>query len=191
MLALRDRLRKNAFAVLLCSRGAAMFLAGDEFGNTQFGNNNAYCQDNEVSWLDWGRLEQNQDLFRFVQQMIALRKAHPVLRAATGPAACGWPDVSLHNGEAWNGRMEGETRQIGVLFAGRNEENTADDLVLLAVNAYWEAREQQMPAAPEGLRWRLVLHTSCAEPFAPDLPFDGARFTLGPRSVAVVAAERR
>lgn len=191
VLALRDRLRKNAFAVLLCSRGAAMFLAGDEFGNTQFGNNNAYCQDNEVSWLDWGRLEQNQDLFRFVQQMIALRKAHPVLRAATGPAACGWPDVSLHNGEAWNGRMEGETRQIGVLFAGRNEENTADDLVLLAVNAYWEAREQQMPAAPEGLRWRLVLHTSCAEPFAPDLPFDGARFTLGPRSVAVVAAERR
>ena len=191
VLELRDRLRKNAFAVLLCSRGAAMFLAGDEFGNTQFGNNNAYCQDNEVSWLDWERLEQNQGLFRFVQQMIALRKVHPVLRDATSPTACGWPDVSLHNGEAWNGRMEGETRQIGVLFAGRNEENTADDLVLLAVNAHWEAREQQIPAAPEGLRWRLVLHTSCAEPFAPDIPFDGARFTLGPRSVAVVAAERR
>lgn len=63
---LRHRMMKNAFAVLLCSRGTPMFLAGDEFGNTQFGNNNAYCQDNEISWLDWTRKEKFQDVFDFV-----------------------------------------------------------------------------------------------------------------------------
>ena len=100
--ALRSRLRKNAFAVLLCSRGAAMFPAGDEFGNTQFGNNNPYCQDNEISWLDWDRLADHRDLFDFVRRMIALRRAHPVLRRATTPAECGWEDISLHNnGQAW------------------------------------------------------------------------------------------
>ena len=187
--ALRSRLRKNAFAVLLCSRGAAMFPAGDEFGNTQFGNNNPYCQDNEISWLDWNRLDTHRDLFEFVQGMIALRRAHPILRGATGPAACGWPDVSLHNGGAWNGWMDGETRQIGVLFAGKHPEGEGDDIVLLAINAHWERHDQHVPAAPEGMRWRLAVHTSCAQPLCPDTPFDGAVFTMGPRSVAVVIAE--
>lgn len=189
ILTLRDRLRKNAFAVLLCSRGAAMFLAGDEFGNTQFGNNNPYCQDNEISWLDWSRLETHRGLFTFVQRMIALRRAHPVLRAATKPALCGWPDVSLHNGAAWNSAIDQATRQIGLLFAGRNAADTADDLVLLAVNAHWEPHEQQLPPPPVGFRWRLVMHTLCSDPFQPDTPFDGSRFVVGPRSAAVVAAE--
>ena len=189
ILTLRDRLRKNAFAVLLCSRGAAMFLAGDEFGNTQFGNNNPYCQDNEISWLDWSRLETHCGLFTFVQRMIALRRAHPVLRAATKPALCGWPDVSLHNGAAWNSAIDQATRQIGLLFAGRNAADTADDLVLLAVNAHWEPHEQQLPPPPVGFRWRLVMHTLCSDPFQPDTPFDGSRFVIGPRSAAFVAAE--
>ena len=167
-----------------------MFLAGDEFGNTQYGNNNAYCQDNEISWLDWDRLAEHRDLFDFVRRMIALRRAHPVLRGATTPAECGWEDISLHNnGQAWDSGTDVETRQIGVLFAGKHPEGEGDDIVLLAINAHWEKHDQHVPAAPEGMRWRLAVHTSCAQPLCPDTSFDGAVFTMGPRSVAVVIAE--
>lgn len=186
---LRDRLRKNAFAVLLCSRGAAMFLAGDEFGNTQYGNNNSYCQDNEISWLDWTQLEANRDMFEYVRSLIAFRQEHPVLRGATVPAHCGWPDVSLHNlGHSWNDEVRDDTRQIGVLFSGRNADDTADDLVFIAVNAHWEPHEQQLPEPPAGMHWVLTLHTSAQNAFAPDIPFDGHKFNLDPRSVAVVTA---
>ena len=188
VLALRDRLIKNAFAVLLCSRGTPMFLAGDEFANTQFGNNNAYCQDNEISWLDWSRLERHQDLFHFVSQMIAFRKAHPIIRGETAPARCGWPSVSLHNGAAWNAKMDEQTRQIGVLFTGRNQDDTADDLILLAVNSHWEAHWQGLPELPSGLRWSLVLHTACPDPFAAGPLFSGNGLQMGPRSVAVFHA---
>ena len=187
---LRDRLRKNAFAVLLCSRGAAMFLAGDEFGNTQYGNNNSYCQDNEISWLDWTQLEANRDMFEYVRSLIAFRQEHPVLRGATVPAHCGWPDVSLHNlGHSWNDEVRDDTRQIGVLFSGRNADDTADDLVFIAVNAHWEPHEQQLPEPPAGMHWVLTLHTSAQNAFAPDIPFDGHKFNLGSRSVAVVTAK--
>ena len=113
----------------------------------------------------------------------------PVLRSANAPAACGWPDVSLHNGKAWDSWMGSETRQIGVLFAGRNADDTDDDLVLLVINAHWEPHAQQAPTPPAGKRWRLVMHTFCAQPFAPDTPFDGTQFVIGPRSVAILIAE--
>ena len=150
-----------------------MFFAGDEFCNTQFGNNNPYCQDNEISWLDWSRLENHQDLFHFVSQMIAFRKAHPIIRGETAPARCGWPSVSLHNGAAWNAKMDEQTRQIGVLFTGRNQDDTADDLILLAVNSHWEAHWQGLPELPSGLRWSLVLHTACHDHFAAGPLFSG------------------
>ncbi len=185
VLALRDRLRKNAMAVLLCSRGAAMFLAGDEFGNSQRGNNNAYCQDNEISWLDWEDLERNQDLFQFTKRMIAFRKAHPVLRGRTNPSHCGWADLSLHNGAAWNNTFAPDTLQIGILFAGRNQTDTADDIILLAVNAHWEPHWQQLPTPPEGRHWQLFAHTGAPDPFAADKGFHGSGLELAPRSVAV------
>lgn len=183
--ALRDRLRKNALTVLLCSRGAAMFLAGDEFGNSQNGNNNAYCQDNEISWLNWEQLERNREFFDFTRRLIALRKAHPVLRAATAPSHCGWKDLSLHNnGKAWNSEFLPETRQIGVLFAGRDAADENDDILLLALNMHWEPHTQQLPAPPQGFCWHLVLHTSEENPFAP-AGFNSVLLEMGPRSAAV------
>lgn len=189
ILALRSRLRKNAFAVLLSSRGAAMFLAGDEFANSQFGNNNAYCQDNLISWLNWSDLDTNADLFDFVRRMIAFRKAHPVLRGATAPAHAGWADVSLHCGEVWNDHITPDTRQIGILFTGRNEEDTADDFVLLAVNAHWEVHRQALPTLPTGFSWHLTMHTACDAPFAPDTSIEQGAFTVGARSVALLIGE--
>ena len=92
---LRRRLIKNAFAALLCSRGPAMFFAGDEFCNTQFGNNNAYCQDNIISWLDWSRLEEFKEIHDFVRHMIQFRKEHPILRKMTKPSSCQFPEISV------------------------------------------------------------------------------------------------
>ena len=123
---LRRRLIKNAFAALLCSRGPAMFFAGDEFCNTQFGNNNAYCQDNIISWLDWSRLEEFKEIHDFVRHMIQFRKEHPILRKMTKPSSCQFPEISVHNGTPFNASTDYKTKLIGIMYAGRNEEDTED-----------------------------------------------------------------
>ena len=134
---LRRRLIKNAFAALLCSRGPAMFFAGDEFCNTQFGNNNAYCQDNIISWLDWSRLEEFKEIHDFVRHMIQFRKEHPILRKMTKPSSCQFPEISVHNGTPFNASTDYKTKLIGIMYAGRNEEDTEDDIVFYCMNAYW------------------------------------------------------
>lgn len=160
VLKLRNRLRKNAFAILMCSRGSAMFLAGDEFCNTQFGNNNAYCQDNLVSWLDWTRKEQYNEMFEFCKFMIHFRKAHPILRGRSGPSGCGFPEVTVHNnGVAWNSECKPDTRTIGIMFAGRTEENIEDDIIYIGVNAFWEDQSVQLPKLPLGRKWRVIMNT--------------------------------
>ena len=130
---LRRRLIKNAFAALLCSRGPAMFFAGDEFCNTQFGNNNAYCQDNIISWLDWSRLEKFKEIHDFVRHMIQFRKEHPILRKMTKPSSCQFPEISVHNGTPFNASTDYKTKLIGIMYAGRNEEDTEDDIVFLSL----------------------------------------------------------
>lgn len=185
--ALRRRMQLNAFTVLLCSRGAVMFPAGDEFGNTQFGNNNPYCQDNEISWLDWTLLEKNQSLFHFVRKLIRFRSAHPVLRGRTAPAQCGWPDISCHHGTAWNEAADDNARQIGLLFCGRQEDpDVRDDFIFLAVNAHWEPHRQDLPFLPSGYQWRLFIHTANEDAFGPEASFDGNSMTVGPRSCAIL-----
>ncbi len=159
ILELRNRLRKNAFAVLMCSRGSAMFLAGDEFCNTQFGNNNAYCQDNIISWLDWNRKEEYSEMFEFCKYMIDLRKKHPILRGRSGPSGCGFPEVSIHNKTAWNSSCDADTRTIGIMFAGRTEGNREDDIIYIGINAFWEKEEVQLPNLPLGRKWRILMNT--------------------------------
>ena len=159
VLALRNRMRKNAFAVLMCSRGSAMFLAGDEFCNTQFGNNNAYCQDNIISWLDWTRKEKNREMFEFCKFMIALRKKHPILRGRSGPSGCGFPEVSVHNTKAWNSVCTPDTHTIGIMFAGRTEGNIEDDIIYIGINTFWENCDVQLPNLPLGRQWRVIMNT--------------------------------
>ena len=151
---LRRRLIKNAFAALLCSRGPAMFFAGDEFCNTQFGNNNAYCQDNIISWLDWSRLEEFKEIHDFVRHMIQFRKEHPILRKMTKPSSCQFPEISVHNGTPFNASTDYKTKLIGIMYAGRNEEDTEDDIVFYCMNAYWEPLVMQLPVLPNGKHWR-------------------------------------
>ena len=157
---LRHRLIKNAFATLLCSRGAAMFFAGDEFCNTQFGNNNAYCQDNEVSWLDWTRLEKYKEIHDFVRFMIKFRKEHPILRKNTKESEAGFPSVSIHNGCPGHSGTDHNTHMIGILFAGRNESDTKDDIIFFCMNSYWEPKILQLPEI-KNMKWKVVVNTNC------------------------------
>lgn len=167
---LRRRLIKNAFAALLCSRGPAMFFAGDEFCNTQFGNNNAYCQDNIISWLDWSRLEEFKEIHDFVRHMIQFRKEHPILRKMTKPSSCQFPEISVHNGTPFNASTDYKTKLIGIMYAGRNEEDTEDDIVFYCMNAYWEPLVMQLPVLPNGKHWHVDTNTNAEY-------FDGEDFT--------------
>ena len=166
---LRRRLIKNAFAALLCSRGPAMFFAGDEFCNTQFGNNNAYCQDNIISWLDWSRLEEFKEIHDFVRHMIQFRKEHPILRKMTKPSSCQFPEISVHNGTPFNASTDYKTKLIGIMYAGRNEEDTEDDIVFYCMNAYWEPLVMQLPVLPNGKHWHVDTNTNAEY-------FDGGDF---------------
>ena len=184
--ALRRRMVRNAFALLMCSRGTPMFLAGDEFGNTQFGNNNAYCQDNITSWLDWSLLEKNRGLFEFFRYMIRFRKAHRVLRANTNNGACGFPDVSFHGTAPWKEEFGGHDHYVGVMFAGWERES-GPQVVYVASNAYWCELEAELPQLPASMSWHLVVSTWQEEQGA--YLQRGNRFTIGPRSVLVFEAK--
>lgn len=182
---LRRRLIKNAFAALLCSRGPAMFFAGDEFCNTQFGNNNAYCQDNIISWLDWSRLEEFKEIHDFVRHMIQFRKEHPILRKMTKPSSCQFTEISVHNGTPFNASTDYKTKLIGIMYAGRNEEDTEDDIVFYCMNAYWEPLVMQLPVLPNGKHWHVDTNTNAEY-------FDGEDFTaktelLGVNTIRVPA----
>ena len=193
VLDLRFRLIRNACAVLLCSRGTPMFLAGDEFCNTQFGNNNPYCQDNEISWLDWNLLETNRDIYNFFKFMISFRKAHPVISRPTAPCSCDFPGISFHREQAWNQDYSYDDRIVGVMFAGKDNRDV-DDIVFIAINSYWEARYLELPGLPFYLHWTPVINTGAEHPsecICKDAGIHiptGGGVNLGPRSVIVLTA---
>jgi glycogen operon protein len=185
ILALRHKMMRNAFAVLMLSRGMPMFLAGDEFCNTQYGNNNAYCQDNEISWLDWGCLKTNRETYEFFRYMIHFRKKHKVIRKFAGCSALGYPEIQIvgpdHN-----------TKISRVIYAGRNEEDSGDEIICLAINIYWEEQEFYLPDLPNHLHWCVV--TDTGRKYLPKMipeeneklpELESNRIRMVPRSVCV------
>ncbi len=190
VLRLRFRMIRNACAVLMCSRGTPMFLAGDEFGNTQYGNNNAYCQDNEISWLDWGLLDRNRDLFEFFKFMIAYRHKHPVIRKMLPDAVCGMEPLLTHNVNAEEVFIPGDARTLAVSFAGYDKATGADDLVYVAVNPHWEDVRITLPALTPSQAWYLSVNTYGDErnrycyPEGQEVRIEH-EFIMRPRSVAV------
>ena len=190
---LRLRLMKNACAVLLCSRGTPMFPAGDERGKTQCGNNNAYCQDNEISWMNWEETEEAVELYEFFRFMIGFRKSHPAIRRELPKAVCGFPGISFHTERAWDSALTSDTRAFGVLYAGYEKEKNRDDLVYLAVNPWWEGIHVALPALPEGKVWILRVCTCDGEagafyPEGKEKEARGDSLYLGARSVLVLEA---
>lgn len=188
VLKLRFQMIKNAFAVLMCSRGTPMFLAGDEFGNTQYGNNNPYCQDNEISWLDWTMAEKNKELLEFCRFMTAFRKKHPILRKNTAVCSQGFPSLSLHGSEPWNGKYMWDTHMIGVMFAGKDDHGR-DDMIYLALNTYWEDVEVTLPKLIRGV-WRPAVDTArdTEAILKKEELLSESRYIMRPRSVCIFMA---
>ena len=190
VLKLRYRMTRNACALLMCSRGTPMFLAGDEFGNTQYGNNNSYCQDNEISWLDWSYLEKNRDLFEFFKFMIAYRHKHAVIRKKLPNAVCGMEPIHAHDVRAENTNLPDGTRTFSVSFAGYDKKKGEDDLVYIALNTYWEDVEITLPDLHKRGSWYLSVNTygdgegRYCYPEGQEIRIDGS-FVMRPRSVAV------
>ena len=190
VLALRRRMIRNACAVLMCSRGTPMFLAGDEFGNTKFGNNNSYCQDNITSWLDWRMLEKNKDLFEFFKFMIAFRKKHPVIHKQLPTSVCGMDPIHTHNLNAEETDIPRDARTFCVSFAGYDKEKGKDDLIYVAVNTFWEDVTITLPNLHRRGAWHLSVNTygdgngQYCYPEGQEVRIDRS-FVMRPRSVAV------
>ncbi|MDO4322931.1 MAG: alpha-amylase family glycosyl hydrolase [Lachnospiraceae bacterium] len=159
VLSLRYRMIRNACAVLMCSRGTPMFLAGDEFGNTQYGNNNCYCQDNGISWLDWNFLQKNRGLFEFFQFMIDYRHRHPVIRKRLPEAVCGMEPLQAHDVYAEKTTISGDARIFAISFAGYDAAKGRDDLVYVAINTYWEDVTITLPNLKRYGAWYLSANT--------------------------------
>ncbi len=164
---IRLRQVKNFIATLFLSQGVPMFMAGDEFRRTQRGNNNPWCQDNETSWLNWRLLEEHGEIFRFTRKMIRFRKEHPALRRNaffTGKTAPGseHPDISWHGIRAFEPDWSGESRIVACLLNGAAAGDSAD--IYLAFNASLYNRVFEIPPAPTGGKWRVVIDTSKPAP---------------------------
>ena len=191
ILALRKRLMKNACAILLCSRGTPMFLSGDEFADTRYGNNNPYCQDNLISWLNWSLLKKNKDLFDFFQYMIQFRKDHPVIRKDLEPSYLGVPAMSTHGLTPDETNFSGDSHVVCVRFAGYDEATQKEDLVYLAVNSGWFPVTLTLPELPEHYKWKVAVNTGdpkCQFFHKNSMPTVESKIFLGERSVIIFVA---
>lgn len=168
---LRHKQIKNAISLLMVSQGIPMILSGDEMGNTQFGNNNAYCQDNEIGWLNWNNLQKNADLYNYFQKIIAFRKLHKVLRHEYHLGYCdykntGYPDISWHGVKAWHPETTYNNLTVAFMLNGCYAETDGipDDFVYVAMNMHWEMHGFELPQLPEGKVWHIFANTGVAAP---------------------------
>ena len=171
VLELRKKQMKNAVLMLFFSQGTPMLLAGDEFGNSQSGNNNPYCQDNEITWLNWNQQKSNAEFYRFVKASIAFRKAHPVFHQVEpllgmDSLGCGQPDISCHGMKAWQPDFSDSCHQLSIMYCGEyghKKDGTRDEDFLLIYNMHWEPHSFALPKLPKGRRWHLVVDTGRKE----------------------------
>ena len=184
VLTLRRKQAKNFFCLLMLSNGIPMFRAGDEFLNTQFGNNNPYNQDNEISWLDWSQLEANQDIFRFVKGMIAFRKSHPSLCRSRF-----WREDISWYGIGPMVDLSPDSRSLAFCLHGASQ---ADDDIYVMINAYWQALQFQIQeGAPQD--WVRIVDTDLPSPLdfsEHSLPLQRSIYQAAPRSIVVLVRRK-
>ncbi len=165
VMALRIKQIKNALMILFLSQATPLLFMGDEFGNSQEGNNNPYCQDNITTWLNWKDLDTKKEIFDFTQKLILLRKEHPVLRQEKelrmmDYGACGYPDLSYHGEVPWKPNTSGYSRQLGIMYCGKyayKDKKTPDDFFYVVYNMHWEEHDFAMPNLPKGMSWELCM----------------------------------
>lgn len=190
--ALRSNQIRNAFFLLLMSQGTPCILAGDEFRNTQSGNNNVYCQDNENGWLNWKNLKKETDLFEYVKGLIALRKEHPSLCKATvllgkDQTGSGIPDVSYHGEYAWQMHKDGKSRELGVMY--NDVVDGKQDTCYIAYNMNWNKREFALPSL-QGRAWYKVLDTSSKMAIGAEEMIEAKSININERSIVMLIAEQ-
>ena len=201
---LRHRQVKNAITLLMVSQGIPMVLSGDEMGNSQKGNNNAYCQDNEIAWLDWNNLEKNADIFRYFKQMIRFRRRHQVLRYEEhlrhqDYRNLGYPDFSWHGTKAWQPECGHNNLTLAFMLNGQYVANTAeahpDDFIYVAMNMHWEMHGFELPQLSEGVAWHVFANTGMESPqdiFEPGeepLTDNQREVLVGPRSIIILVGK--
>ena len=172
-----------------------MLLSGDEFANTQYGNNNAYCQDNAISWLDWDMLSKNEEHYDYVRRLIAFRKAHPVLanpHYEFEKNRTGYPEVSFHGTNPWDMNESEPALAFAYMYAEDHEKfgTKKDCFIYVAINAHWEEHSFGLPIVPKGYKWRLAFEASG---FSSDIGKENKNIAqdsiaLGPRSSAILLA---
>ena len=164
ILQLRRKQIKNAIAFLMLSQGTPFLFSGDEFGNSRMGNNNAYCQDNEMFWLQWKESTQTyQELLDFTKGMIEFRKQNEIIHMkqelkAMDSLGCGYPDISYHGAEAWRPDLSFVSRLINIFLCGKYAKDE-DSFFYLVYNMHWESHKLALPKLPKNLKWKKVLST--------------------------------
>jgi len=199
---LRLKQMKNAVAMLLVSQGTPMILAGDEMANTQWGNNNAYCQDNEISWIDWNLLKNNQELFNFFSKMIAYRKSHPVLRSQThflnrDYVGSGFADITWHGTKAFNADWSEQSRLLAFMLCGRHAKGGTikDNSIYVAMNMHWEMHGFELPQLHDYMAWYVFANTDASSPHdiwepGKEVKLENQKeFLVGPRSVVILTGK--
>lgn len=163
----RMRQIRNAFLMLLCSQGTPMILAGDEFGNTQLGNNNPYCHDNLVTWLNWKHSKREMQILEYVRKLVRFRKEHHVLWQEDGlplsdNRGLGLPGISVHGTQAWRADYSNYNRMLGILLNGdyaKDANGGTDDIIYFIFNMYWEQKTFDLPSLPNGRKWYAAITT--------------------------------
>lgn len=165
---LRMKQLKNALCMLFFTQSTPLIFMGDEFGNSQKGNNNPYCQDNEITWLNWKDLDKNKELYEFFKMIVQLRKEHPILHLEREPRvmdyiSCGYPDLSYHGGSAWRSQTGGYHRHVGIMYCGKYvkvNRSKEDNFFYLGINMHWEPHTLALPKLPKGMSWRSLFSTA-------------------------------
>lgn len=199
ILALRKKQMSNALVMLLLAQGTPYIKAGDEFANTQQGNNNPYCQDNEITWIDWKNYKRNRKQVQFVKELIAMRKNHPILHVnknlrVMDYLGCGYPDVSFHGQEAWRPILDHVSRQVGILYCGKyaHVNDREDEFIYIVYNMHWYPHEFAIPRLPKNKVWKQVIDTNGSngkkEEFAKVSPLN-EKTEVNARSIQIYVSE--
>lgn len=174
---IRKKQMKNAWVLLMLSQGIPAILAGDECCNSQNGNNNAYCQDNNIGWVKWQEPVYFKNMPQFVTNIIAFRKKHPILHSpecmrVMDYLAVGYPDISYHGEKAWYVDFNANGSYIGILYCGiyaKQKDGREDDFIFAAINMNWENKEFAIPKLPKEKGWYYAIDTGDNEEEKPTL----------------------
>lgn len=193
---LRLKQMKNAFSLLLFSQGVPLIFQGDEWGNTQEGNNNVWCQDNELSWINWNGKKNQERLWEFVKRAIQIRKENPILHwekelRGSDYQALGYPDMSYHGKQAWYVEKDKDIRSLGIMYCNEYA-GKASEFLFLAFNFHWISHELALPGAENEIKWKILLCTENdkVEELREGTEITGKTIEVPPRTIVILAGKQ-